>query len=712
MFALVIAFSALGATYSFANPIFEAPDELWHYAYIREIATQRGFPVMLAGGAQPWAQEGTQAPLYYLLGAPLIAGIDARELEALPAPNPFARLGEPQAGTNDNRNLYWHTPDEAFPFRGTALAAHLLRLYSVALGALTVALTFALAREILPARVGAAIAAAGFVALLPQFIFIGSSINNDNLATTLATAMLWQLARALREGITPRRVVILGLIAGGALLTKFNTVTLIPLALLAFVLIAAPRRAWRTLLGASGAFVAIVALIAGWWYARSFALYGDPSGLALIINLIGERPVPIHLARWFLGESEGLVRSTWGVFGWMNVLADPRWYWLFDLLALLGVAGIIGAGLSRRRDFAPANFSAAWRRVLRPDLLGLALLAIWCAVTYAGVVRYNLALPAAQGRLLFPALGAGATLWAWGVTTILPARIQTGAIVLLLATQATAASIVPMLFIAPAYTPTRVSADAIPARAARVNARFANGAEILAVDVPRTTVQPGDAFDLTIYTRVADAPAARAAVFAHVVNSAEVIVAQRDSALASGNWGALTFPTILADSFRVQIPLTAPAPDAWQIVIGMADLESRGRLGEPLSVARLTAQANDAAWRLDFDGKAILDRAQIAPFAVAPGGTLAIRSTWRDIQPGWRVFAHALGDADRIWASADEPLARDLEFALTFAPDTPPGVYPVELGVYPINGDRVAVYDARQQLLGDRIFLGPVRVVR
>ncbi len=91
---IIAAFLALATYYSFTTPLFESPDEVWHYAYIREIATRRGFPVMQAGIAQPWAQEGTQAPLYYLLGAPLIAWIDPADLETLPASNPFARIGE------------------------------------------------------------------------------------------------------------------------------------------------------------------------------------------------------------------------------------------------------------------------------------------------------------------------------------------------------------------------------------------------------------------------------------------------------------------------------------------------------------------------------------------------------------------------------------------------------------------------------------------
>ena len=720
LLGIVAAFVVLSAYYSFTTPLFESPDEVWHYAYIREITTRRSFPVMQAGAAQPWAQEGTQAPLYYLLGAPLIAWINPGELETLPTSNPFARIGEPQAATSDNRNAFLHTPDKVFPWRGTALATHLLRLYSVALGALTVALTFALAREIFPESRSLARLAATFVAFLPQFLFIGSSINNDNLATTLATVMVWQLARTLRRGVTTKRALILGALAGGALLTKFNLVTLVPLALLVMFIAAAPKRAWHAAFVGASAFVIVVALIAGWWYARSFSLYGDPSGLSLIINMIGERPVPISIARWFLAENEGLRLSTWGVFGWMNVLATPEFYWFFDLLALAGIAGMIAVALSLRGAVFATKQSPnpIWRQLhlravqvlLRSARNDTLLLALWCAITFAALVYYNLALPAAQGRLLFPALAAWAVLWARGITALVPARFQTGTLVPLGAAQFVVAALTPALFIAPAYAPTRINANVIPADATRVEVRYANGTEILAAHVNRAETQPGDALDITIYTRVPDSHAARGALFVHLVNSTDVIVAQRDSAIASGNWSALAYPAMVADSLRVPIPVTAPAPDNWRVEIGLYDLTTHKRLGDAITLARLPAHTHSNPWQFDFDGRTTLLRAEIVPSAISRSDTLRIVLHWSTAPSNYRVFVHALGDADRIWASSDTALAREMELILRFAPDTPPGVYPLELGVYPVNGDRVPVFDARSQLIGDRLFLGPIRV--
>jgi hypothetical protein len=58
-------------------------------------------------------------------------------------------------------------------------------------------------------------------------------------------------------------------------------------------------------------------------------------------------PAPISIARWLIAENEGLRLSTWGVFGWMSVLAAPELCRFFDLLALIGMVGMIVAIVQR-----------------------------------------------------------------------------------------------------------------------------------------------------------------------------------------------------------------------------------------------------------------------------------------------------------------------------------------------------------------------------
>ena len=702
---IVALFVALGIFYSNTTPVFETPDENWHYAYVRDIAVNHGFPVVAPGEKQPWAQEGSQAPLYYTLGAALIGWMDARDLANTPAPNPFARIGEPAASNNDNRNAFLHNSDEAFPYSGAALAVHLLRLYSVLLGAATVVFTYYLAREVFADQPAIALAAAAFVAFLPQFVFISSAINNDNLATTLAAATLWQLARILRRGLTNQRAAMVGILIGSALLAKFNTVTLVPLALLVILVVAARKRDWRAVVRSSAIVVAVAAVIAGWWYLRNWQLYGDPTGLSLVLSIIGERPAPITLWRWFAAENEGLRLSTWGVFGWMSILASPAFYALFDALAVVGIAGTVVA-IFRRRNLS----------------LSIGALALWCIVTFAALANYNLSITASQGRLLFTALPAYAVLWAWGITSLVPARLTSWVTIVVGSAQAVAAFVAPIAFIAPAYTPTVITANAVPQNATRLDLNFSNGSKWLAASVNQAVVQPGENVAVTLYQTLPAPPNRDAAEFVHLVNSAGVIVAQRDSLIGMGNPGALPSAGMIADTYRVSIPITAPAPDEWRVEAGMYDPANEKRftmtnaagasLGDAVTLATLRAEPSSKPWDLDFDGHTTLIVANMSAVQVTRGATLQVQLHWSAAPKSYRVFIHALGEQDHIWAAADAALSRDMQIELKFDPTTPAGIYPLELGVYPENGDRLAIYGVKGQPIGDRIFIGPVRVTK
>ena len=62
-FVLVLLFVALGLLYSLSVPLFEAPDEIWHFNFIRVLATERALPVQPAEGKDMWLREAAQPPL-------------------------------------------------------------------------------------------------------------------------------------------------------------------------------------------------------------------------------------------------------------------------------------------------------------------------------------------------------------------------------------------------------------------------------------------------------------------------------------------------------------------------------------------------------------------------------------------------------------------------------------------------------------------------
>jgi len=303
----------------------------------------------------------------------------------------------------------------------------------------------------------------------------------------------------------------------------------------------------------SGALLAVViATIAAWWYCRNLLLYGDVTTFGRLAVLVGERPRPLSFWRWIIAEGEGLRLSTWGVFGWFNIRASSEFYLFFDGLSFVGAIGIVIALCTRR------NIS-----------MGLGILGLWCGLIVFAFWGYASNIITSQGRLLFPALPAGAIFWSWGIDSLAPSRIRSWVTLGIGCALIMIAALVPWLFIAPAYAPKVIGEDTIPPNAIPLNWHFDNGDEWLGAIIDQTSARPGEERTITIYQRLSSGPVSNDAIFIHIVNSAGVIIAQRDSFIGSGNLVRLAMPAIIADSFSVAIPVTVPASDEWQIRVGM-----------------------------------------------------------------------------------------------------------------------------------------------
>ncbi len=233
-------FALLGFLYSALTPLYEAPDEVWHDAYVRWVAGGNGLPPLDEDRSGAY-QEAAQPPLYYLTAAAVRRLFPDDDLPSLMWHNPF--FGYQAGGTvNDNKNMLIHTDRERFPWTGAARAVHATRLVSLFFGLVAVAGAWLLAREAAgdDRRGALPLRAAALVALTPQFLFISGIVSNDSAAAATATLALWAAARVLRRGLTSRRALLLGLLVGLAALTKTSALLLLPLAL-ATVLLLAPR---------------------------------------------------------------------------------------------------------------------------------------------------------------------------------------------------------------------------------------------------------------------------------------------------------------------------------------------------------------------------------------------------------------------------------------------------------------------------------------
>jgi hypothetical protein len=740
---ILAAFIALSTTYSVVTPIFEAGDELWHYPFVQHLATGNGLPVQDPNVKTLWEQEGGQPPLYYALSALATFWIDTRDLPDRVWRNPHARIGIPL--DYGNKNMIVHTSAENFPWQNTTLAVHLIRFLSILFSMITVALTYLFTLEIKSDQTLAAIAAA-IVAFNPMFLFISASVNNDNLATMLATLALLLLAQLVTCGATTRRFIALGIVLGLGALTKVSLLGLLIVATCVFAYLLwqewrhsdthfvtlSPCRLvslFRQMLLCAG----IVVLIAFWWYVRNWILYGDFSAFDVWVQIAGGRPMPMTFAS-LLNEFQGFRISFWGNFGGVNLIA-PEWiYIVLDAFTVLAIIGLL-IGLARRA---------------LPRLLWLPVL--WLTLISILLVRWTWLTMASQGRLIFPAIGAVAVLLVYGLeqfkisdfrfhvsrSTFHASRITHYFLLLpFYFLLFTFAALVPFTIIAPAYAlPARFADDAAVPHPVHIT--FAEQAELVGYALPQARVAPGGELPLTIYWRARERIGEDFSVYLRLFDANDQVIARWDAFPGGGLYPTRVWQPgeIIEDNYRTPIPLDARA-GIGRIETGLfrrAPLETltardpHGNIVTP-TIARfkitgappLAPQIEHVVNHVFGDQIALVGLAR--PDSVVRGSTLSLKLYWRALAPiaeDYTVFVHLVDANGNIIAQRDSQPQRGAyptsfwdageivmdEYALVVPRDASPSDYQIRVGVYRAND--VARLATRN---GDFVALASVRVV-
>lgn len=728
---LVLLHVGIGLLYDRATPIFEAPDEGFHFAYIRGLAQGRGLPVQDPAHPAAWEQEGSQPPLYYVIMAALAGHLPTPDWDTLFVHNPFVRHAP---GNPHDVNAYRHPLTLGPPYTGTTLAVHVVRWLSLALSTVTMVLVFRLALAAL-GDPWLAVLAAALAGLSPQVLFINASVNNDTLLTLLCTGALWimltLLARPERNALW--RTSLVGVLLGLAALTKISGLVLWPVAALTVITAAlraaGPGRARGAWLAAGVRLVVMFALavaICGWWYLRNYQLYGDWLGLNTMIAIAGPRTPPIGLLELLREEWYGFYLSYWAVFGVFSILPAV---WVHTFYGLLTAWAIAGGALALLRR--PVRLS--------PDV---ALLALYTVLTLAGVIRWSQQTPASQGRLMFGALGALTTLLAGGVLSgarpllrLRAGRGWAGGFVLTLtAALALVAIIIPPAFIAPRYVgPTPLTAKQLPRDFKPLDAIFANKIQLLGYTSQAAPVRPGDYFTVTLFFQALQPITTDDVLALHVLGRGGVEeVAKLDTWPGGGN-GATTQWTpgvIYADTYSLQVSRTAGWPSLLWLELGIWTTRPEEHLslttaaGAPLEsvkfpvgrVTRTEILQPEPPVQLDtaFDRGLNLVGYAAAPNTSAADGALWLTLYWHldltaDPPPvAYTVFLHLVSadgalvmePADAPPLNGDWPTAAWLPGAtvtdthlIALPPNLPPGRYDLRLGLYdPASGDRLPAF--------------------
>lgn len=574
---VLLLFGLLAVAGSVINPLHEATDELRHYRFVQHIVQLHSLPVQSEASCQA---QGHHPPLFYTLAALTTFWIDTgHDICYSPPGNPFWQYRYWEVG-RDNKNLYLHGGDEAFPWSGEALAAHLARFVNILMGAGTVLLTWVMARVIWPKQPYLALGSAAFVAFNPMFVFLSGAINNDVIAALMGTAVLLACIVLVNSptGLSRRWGMAMGVLYSLALLSKFSLAAAGVLVATAVTYTAWRHKQWRLWLEVAIIVGVVTALLAGWWFVRNQMLYGEPTGFEKMTEIWGVRN---PAESWGLAFSElpYTWTSLWGRFGYGQIpLPEPIYIGLRWLIGL----GLVGLAV----PFVRRQWAELWEIAMPLFLLALDVL-----LFFAVLFNYLLVSPAgAMGRFFFPALPALAILtfyglsrwveWIWGdreMGRLRDSRISQSPHLpisyfawIINGVMAGLTAVALFAFLQPAYArPSTFATDTAVPNA--INAQFDTFAILRGYELSADAMRPGDELIAKLYWEVTGQPPGDYLLFTHLIDENGIMVAQRDTHPGLGNFPSSQWQPgdRFVDIVRLHMPETMVAPGQASLNIGL-----------------------------------------------------------------------------------------------------------------------------------------------
>ncbi len=434
--AILLAFWVLqGCLYVFAVPPWQHPDEPTHFEHARLTADLGRLPAPNEVSL-PLRSQITESMLRHNFWRGITQPPLNDQTLSTPYSSPLGIYTQSQPRLYYAVAAVWLAPWLGQPVDAQVYA---LRLLSVLLGAAVVTCAYVSARWLLPGHPYAALSAAAFIAFLPGFADIMSSVNNDALVNVLG-ALFFMLAALLvthrsRWSAALGVLLLMGLTLAGAVATKatgLSLVAAVPLGLLAMfvarvVLLSAGRRILRMAVLALACAVlamAVVLFVMGQGVIAPY-LSGASDWLAhyLRINVSGTLKSLLDPQRVSYAFATQIVfQSFWAVFGWRHIYIAPALYGLPVAATLIAMAGLVVGGVRLLRGnlslvskhrlgiygaFACAGVAVAW------------IAAVTRSQADQGMGPYQ-----SHGRYAYVALVPFAILFVLGVLGLASARWQ------------------------------------------------------------------------------------------------------------------------------------------------------------------------------------------------------------------------------------------------------------------------------------------------
>ncbi len=432
----VFAIAAINACcWALITPVFQAPDEVDHFAYVQSLVERGqtpsdnlGSPLLRWSTSEGTALEGVNFATDHQTDTsrpPWLSSEERAYESRRERLHPVGNNGGGYTTSAVHGPLYYLALAPAYlATRHSSVFSQLtlMRMTSALIGALVALFAYLLARELAPGRPWLAVLAALLVAYEPMYGFVSGIVNNDVGVNAAAAALELLLIRLLRRGIT----IPWGALTGAVLVAlpniKGTGLSLYPVAALVFL-----GALWRyhsrrdlsgwaalalTALvvdelavhllgglrlseGGSGASGSAIGSNAG---AASEALHNIPSYLSYLWQAVLPR-LPFMTPHFPAGVHPGFVifiQRGWAAFGWYDVFF-PHWVYVAILVAILALVPLAVWALRREWTWVRAH----WMEALAILSMPMAVVAGFEAAYYTPGVR---PLIAEFGRYAFPAI--------------------------------------------------------------------------------------------------------------------------------------------------------------------------------------------------------------------------------------------------------------------------------------------------------------------
>ena len=441
---LLVVAAVHGTAWAVVTAPWNGPDEVAHFAYAEHLAQTGHGPQRSEGlGSQSTAQNLVLFKLNLFpirlqpTGKPTYSALDRTQRELRQVPDSAYKNGSGPSSAAHYPPLYYAYEAVVYsltPSHSELTRLFVMRLATVLLFVVTVALTWLIATELLAVTWARALAT-GLVALQPKLAFGAGIVNPDLMLVVLSTGALLAALRIVRRGPHARSVISLAVCAAAGVLTHPRGYFLLPFAVIALAIgVWRVRPAFRQTMalgaGALGIMVLSVGIALLWVRGHTHGAVGTGGSGNPPLTGLSPRQFLSYVWQFYLpklsfmdpkigpsfyGYRQVYIESFFGNFASFSVNYRPVYYDGLQLLSALGLAALYTTAVARGRTVL-----ANWPVVVVSVSFFAGLMTLLHLVSYSSLrISTDVVI---TGRYLLPAVALYGCAAAW-VCSSLPRRL-------------------------------------------------------------------------------------------------------------------------------------------------------------------------------------------------------------------------------------------------------------------------------------------------